>query len=388
MKDITFNSNENKILATIKDFFVARSINDHLHFIDRWVELLLSGQRYYKWTKPDDLHLYYEKIDKLFEQVYELIKQPELFIKLKADQTIEMDFLAKEKQKNDYFSYVLKEKQLVNPFKTFNAIFKKHDFNYYHKALKIWLAKGLQDKCNAANGLCIFPLYGALKKIILACWLIFKRTIDKNSFTHNTEPNTRLNFALTEPSLFVNKDVNDPFSVIESLFSFTNLSGYRKELQIWYQSATVEDKAHDEPNNLLFIFNQYQLLIQAGYFIVANNVNYHPQPNRFGNQTMAQWLGVVRDQQIKAGQLDLSDETARLLTMQERANPLIYCRATLTHQNVIKLRLGLKEWLDAGLSKTTSIYDIAPEYIFDQYITLQKLTEAFYLIITAQLEKK
>ena len=62
-------------------------------------------------------------------------------------------------------------------------------------------------------------------------------------------------------------------------------------------------------------------------------------------------------------------------------NPLLYCTENLTLNHVIKLRVGLKEWLEAALSKSTSITCLDPSYIFDQFEELQKMLEALFLLI-------
>ena len=70
--------------------------------------------------------------------------------------------------------------------------------------------------------------------------------------------------------------------------------------------------------------------------------------------------------------------------MKHQLDPLAFCKETLTLNNIVQLRYGLSEWLDAGLSNRSSINSLPPAYGFAQYLTLQKLIEAFYLIITIQ----
>lgn len=383
MKDITFNPNEIKFMDGIQEFFGTRTVKNHLTFIDKWMELLLGGKFHKRWTKPGDLYFFYERIEVLFQVSHQLHQTPKSFVELEASATVDKDFLAIEKQLLTYFPHQLKKKELLNPLKAIRAVFKEQDLQYYQQTLKEWVAEGLNDNCATENADYIIPLYTNAKKLIAACWLIHERVATKNSFKSLTYPNPLFNFALTEPFLFNAEEVNDPYSVVESFFNFTNLSGYREELQKCFIAAITERLAHEKPSTLFFIHNQYISLIQAGYIIVSKKISYVPKPNKYAGKTLGQWMLDVRDKDAKNGELDKSDEAPHLLSMQERANPLAYCSEILTDANLVKLRFGLSEWLGAGLSCNTSIDGLDYDCAFGLYLTLQKLTEAFYLIITA-----
>ncbi|TKC10419.1 hypothetical protein FA048_09525 [Pedobacter polaris] len=383
MKDNIFNLNETKFLDDIQGFFSTSALNDHLLFIDYWMELLLGGKPRKKRINLSNLYFFYEKMVILFESCHELLQLPQELPLLENKAKVETTFLITEKQTLSYFPYQLKVQELINPFKAIKAVFKKHDLHFYLQILKKWIAVGLNTGSIIENTTFIVPLYGNAKKLIAACWLIHERIVSKNSFRIPTYQNPLLNFALTEPFLFEPKVAANPFSMIESFFSFTNLSGYRQELQKWYTAAITENLRYENPNDLFFIYNQYLLLIQAGYFIVTNNLTYKPKPNQNNQQVFGQWLLKIRDDHIENGELTLSDESPHLLALNYRTNPLAYCKEQLTLPNIIKLRLGLKEWLEAGLSNNVDINGITPEYAFEQYLTLQKITEAFYIIITA-----
>jgi len=382
MKDITFNSNETKFLNAVRVFFGIRNVNNHLIFIDKWMELLLGGKRQKRWTNSGDLYFFYERIEILFEACYQLHSAKEGFATIEAKAKVNNDFLAKEKQVLTYFPYQLKEQELINPLKALHTIYGKQDFTYYQKALKEWLAEGLNTKQSSESIDCIVPLYNNAKTLIAACWLINERVTTKNSFKTPTYPNPLLNFALTEPRLFTEEEVNSPYLMIEEFFNFTNLSGYREELQDWFITVINEDLAAKNPNDCLFIYNQYTQLIQAGYIIVAQKLPYVPKPNKSDGRTMGQWMLGKRDSDVAKGEIMVSDEEPHVLSLDERAAPMDYCIEALSHENVAKLRFGLQEWLDAGLSENSSIHGLSDEYAFGFYLTLQKLTEAFYLIIT------
>ncbi|TCC90064.1 hypothetical protein EZ428_12300 [Pedobacter frigiditerrae] len=382
MKDLTFNSNETKFLDGIQEFFGTRTVINHLTFIDKWMELLLGGKPSKRWTKPADLYYFYERIEALFEVSYQLNKATEGYVSLAASATLDQAFLETEQYALTYFPYQLKEQHLLNPLKAIKAIFKKQDLQYYKQTLREWVAEGLNDNYATENADYIIPLYTNAKKLIAACWLFHERVVTKNSFKKPSYPNPLLNFALTEPRLFTEEEVKSPYLMIEEFFNFTNLSGYREELQDWFMSVINEDIAAKKPNDCLFIHNQYTQLVQAGYIIVAQKLPYVPKPDKHDGRTMGQWMLDKRDSDISEGEIMLGDEEPHVLSLAERAAPMEYCTEALSHDKVVKLRFGLQEWLDAGLSENSSIHGIGDEYAFSFYLTLQKLTEAFYLIIT------
>jgi hypothetical protein len=382
MKDLTFNSNETKFLDGIQEFFGTRTVINHLTFIDKWMECLLGGKTHKKWTKPADIYFFYERIEDLFEASYPL-HQSDGLVALQASITVDESFLAIEKQVLTYFPHQLKERELLNPLKALMAIFKKQDLHYYQKTLREWVGEGLNENYAAENADYIIPLYTNAKRLIAACWLIHERVITKNSFKKPTYPNPLLNFALTEPRLFSEEEASNPYLMVEDFFNFTNLTGYREKLKDWFAIAINKDLASENPKNCLFMHHQYTQLIQAGYLIVTQQLLYVPKPDKHNGKTMGQCMFGKRDSDVAKGEMMLSDEEPHVLNLAERAAPMDYCLEALSHDNVVKLRFGLQEWLDAGLSENSSIHDLNDEYAFGFYLTLQKLTEAFYLIITA-----
>ncbi|RZK60027.1 MAG: hypothetical protein EOO91_02985 [Pedobacter sp.] len=381
MKDLTFNSNETKFLDGIQEFFGTRTVINHLIFIDKWMELLLGGKSSKKWTKPADIYFFYERIEDLFETSYQLHHSTDGFEALQTSAKVDESFLETEKQTLTYFPYQLKEQELLNPLKAIRAVFKKQHLHYHQQILREWVGEGLNNYA-AGNADYIIPLYSNVKRLVNACWLVHERVVAKNSFKKPTYPTPLISFALTEPRLFTEEEAGNPYLMIEDFFNFTNLSGYREELQDWFMTAINEDLAAKKPNDCLFIHNQYTQLIQAGYVIIAQKLPYAPKPDKHDGRTMGQWMLDKRDSDVAKGEIMLSDEEPHVLSLDERAAPMDYCIEALSYENVAKLRFGLQEWLEAGLSKNSSIHGVGNEYAFGFYLTLQKLTEAFYLIIT------
>lgn len=387
MKDQKINLKEKEFLANIEEFFEARTVNNHLLFIDHWIGLMLGGKKSSRWAKPGDLYYSYQKIEELFQCCNQLLLDHQIFAHIQDSTAVKSQSIAYEKHALKYFPYQLTKKELLNPTNVIRGIFKHKNLMYYQQTLKEWVAAGLGNSYAAENADYIIPLYGNMKKLIEACWLIHERVVSKNSFIPVHYPEPLLNYALTEPNLFNKEEADDPFLMVEEFFELTNLSGYRQELQEWYFLAITTKVAAKKPIDVYFIHNQYSSLIQAGFLITAKNLYYTPKICKNSDSTMGQWLLSVRDHEAENGVLVLSDEAPHVLTMSERADPLAYCKKTLTHENVVKIRFGLKEWLYAGLSSQSRISDFENINPFELYLTLQKLTEAFYLIITANAEE-
>lgn len=381
MKEKILTTKEEEFLESIKDFFQTRSVNEHLIFIDYWVKLILAGKTNKKWTNPSTLYFLYGKLIHLFKSCHKILQNQEYLQSLDTYCILDHLELANEKQTLFFFPYHLKVKEQLHPFEALRRIFNKQDIHACKQQLKEWLADGLHGSSSRYPTDYLIPLYSHIKKLIEACWLIHERVISKNSFKTPVYTDPLLNYALTEPFLFIKEEAENPFLMVESFFNFTNLSGYRKQLQKWYLMAITEELVSENPNDQFFIYNQYLSLVQAGYLISASNLIYIPTITKSNKKTLGQWLLGVRDHNIKNGDLALSDEAPHVLTMAERAAPFTFIKDTLNLANVTQLRYGLKEWLYASYSEQSSIYGLNTEYAYEQYLTLQKLTEAFYLII-------
>ncbi|RZJ76501.1 MAG: hypothetical protein EOO47_18520 [Flavobacterium sp.] len=383
MKDQIFNLDETKFLDVIQEFFGTKTVINQLTFIDKWMELILNGKIRKRFNKPGELYFFYDKINSLFDYCHEFVFSPETFKSVKKISAATTALILLEKKALSYFPYQLKEKDLLNPAEAIKNIFKHQSLQSFKQALKKWYEKGLNSRLFSESTDFIMPLYANIKKLISLCWLINERAQGKNSFEKLIPLNPLHNYALTDPFLFKDNEVENPFSTIEFFFNFTNLSGYRDELQQCYIAAMSSDFAHKRPCTLFYIHNQYISLIQAGYLIVSKKLSYKAEPNKYAGKTLGAWLLSVRDQEIDKGELAISDEAPHVLSMQERKAPMDYCISTLTYENVIKIRAGLQEWLNAGLSDNSGLHYADTAYAYELYLTLQKLTEAFYLIITA-----
>lgn len=381
MKETTLNPKE-EFLAELQDFFQTRSVKGHLLFVDDWMELILSGKARKKWTNPTNIYFLHEKLNKLFTSCHQILKDEEHLDELVLNSKLDKNSLKNENRKLIFAPYHLQKKEQLQPFEALKTIFDKQDINNCILKLKEWLINSLKQNYAINHADYIAPLHGHIKKLIEACWLIHERVITKNSYAQPYYPEPLLKYALTEPFLFFKEEVDDPFSMVEEFFELTNLSGYRRELQEWYFMAITDELSAKKPVDVYFIHNQYSSLIQAGFIITAKNLNYTPNIRKNDESTMGQWLLSVRDHQVKNGILALSDEAPHVLTMSERADPLAYCKKILNLGKVRKLRFGLSEWLEASFSKNSSLHGLDAAYAFEQYLTLQKLTEAFYLVIT------
>ena len=183
---------------------------------------------------------------------------------------------------------------------------------------------------------------------------------------------TNYEFSLSCPLLLSDEYLVNPYLLVESFFSFASLNEYRTDLTQWFKTAINEHHRHENASDLLFIHNQFTQLIHAGYLIGNAHLTYQPMHNYTKqHDTFGQWLLARMDNQY----------IIQTLSPYFKEHPLQYCAKNLTFDHIIKLRYGLKEWLDAALSKNSSITSLDHSYIFDQFEELQKIAEALFLLI-------
>ena len=173
---------------------------------------------------------------------------------------------------------------------------------------------------------------------------------------------------------------NNPYLLIESFFQYTTPFGYRKHLLLWFRYALNEDTCHPKAIELVFLYKQYQNLLNAGYLIAVGDITYIPEPTSPSNKLFGHWLLEVSTKHSMGYQAIVNHEI-HLLGDEERNNPMAFLKQALNLKAVVNLRFGLKEWFEAALTENDSIASLDKEYLFDMFETLQKITEALYLII-------
>jgi len=357
-------TNDEMLLHLIQDFFDCRKLNEHLFFLDNWLETALAKRSHRKYRKLANLSFFTTKFSNLIQSCYEIsIAATSGAVYFKESVKISANYLIEEQKLLLFYPSLLRVQEICNPLLVFQNIFKLRNFDFYSLSAA---TKGQDSKV-------IFKVYNGLKKLIEACWLIHERSISKNSFQQLNTPNPNCNFALSCPLLLSDEFVSNPYLMVEEFFSYASIDEYREDLGQWFSFALNDQESYENATDLLFIHNQFLQLIQAAYLIGIFQISYLPKKGYTAkHETFGHWI---------LASMEGTGYNAQYLSPHFQENPIEYCIEKITINEVIKLRYGLKEWLEAALSKNRSITHLAPYYIFNQFKELQKIMEALFLLI-------
>jgi len=366
-------TNEEIVLHLIEDFFDCRKLPQHLLFLDYWMEKVLANRKHKKYLNATDLNFFSVKLLKLLGVCNALISASAEDIPY-FEEAIKIDknFISSEQKSIIYYPNYLRKKEICNPLLVFQSIFKKMPLDYYVYTLQNLSDEGLSTHVEPKNVKHIFSTYKNLKRMVEACWLIHERSISKNSYQVASANIAGFDFPLSCPLLLTDENLNNPYLFVESFFSFADINEYREDITQWIKAAINEYQRYENPGDLVFIHNQLTQLLHAGYLIGTSHLVYKPIHNYSKlHDTFGHWLLARMENQY----------SIQTLSLHYAQNPLQYCTENLTFNHIIKLRVGLKEWLEAALSKSTSITSLDHSYIFDQFEELQKMLEALFLLI-------
>ena len=366
-------TNEEILLDFIHDLFDCRKLPQHLIFLDSWMEKVLINRPHKKQLCASDLLFFSAKFLRLLGACHEIrSNSKENALYFEESIKIPANFIGKEQKLLTFYPNYLRIKEICNPMLVFHSIFKNDTLDFYNYTLQNWVNEGLSNDNEPENVKLIFPIYKSLKRMIEACWLIHERAVSKNSYQSLSTDHTNIDFSLSCPLLLNDEYRNDPYLQVESFFSFADIHEYREDLTQWFKAALNDQHCYKNANDLLFIHNQFVQLLHAGYLIGISQLVYKPELNyTTQHATFGHWLLARMENQY----------TIQLLSPHFKENPIEYCRENLTLNHVIKIRYGLKEWLEAALSKNSSITSLDHPYLFDQFEDLQKLLEALFLLV-------
>lgn len=367
--------NEEILLDLIHDFFDCRKLPEHLIFLDYWMEQILINQPHKKYLNPPDLIFFASKFLNLLTACNEMRHvYDENLLYFEESVRTHVNFIQNEQKLLAYYPNYLRTKEICNPILVFHSIFKNHNLEFYKNSLQNWINESLSIKDEPEKVKLIFPTYRNLKRMIEACWLIHERLITKNSYQSSKIDLQINNFESSCPLLLKDEYLSNPYLMIESFFSFARLDEYREDLTQWFKAALNECGRYESANDLLFIHNQFVQIIHAAYLIGTSQFVYQPTTNYTKQHaTFGHWLLARMENRY----------TIQTLSPHFKENPIAYCSENLTLDHVIKIRYGLKEWLEAALSENNSITSLDHNYIFDQFEDLQKILEAVFLLIVA-----
>lgn len=366
-------SKEETLTCAIHDFFDCRKLGDHLTFLDLWMEKVILNQHYKKFLKRVDLHFFFNKFLNLLTACDDLTQsEPINFLHFEESVKIPEHFIQLEQKALLFYPNYLRRKEICNPIVAIAAIFKRHKLDYYREALHYLVNADLASQNESKHKKLLYSTYTSLKKMVEACWLIHERYVSKNSYAAIPQNPIVDDFALSCPLLLRDEYLDNPYLMIESFYSFASLKEYKEDITYWFRLALNEQANHEHPVDLLFIHNQLIQLVHAGYIIGTTKLRYEPSRNYTKrHDTFGHWL-----LDRTANEVDIQS-----LSKHYRENPLEYCIEHLTLKEVIHLRYGLKEWLEAALSVKNSITALDHTYVFDQFESLQKILEALFLLI-------
>ena len=366
---------EEILLHFIHDFFDCRKLSEHLIFLDYWMEKVLINQSHKKYLNASDLLFFSTKFLNLLTACHDIYHaHHKNLLYFEESVKIHENFILDEQKLLTFYPNYLRSKEICDPTLIFNSIFKNHTLDFYKNALENWVKESLSIKDKPSIVKLIFPTYRNLKRMIEACWLIHERLVSKNSYLPLNVNFQIQDFSASCPLLLKDEYLSNPYLMIESFFSFASIDEYREDLTQWFKAALNDCRSYEKPNDLLFIHNQFVQIIHAGYLIGSSQLIYQPTPNYTKlHATFGHWLLARLENQY----------TIQTLSPHFKENAIAYFSENLTLNHVIKLRYGLKEWLEAALSENNSITSLDHTYIFDQFEDLQKILEAMFLLIVA-----
>lgn len=359
----------------LESFFESRTVSQHIRFLEEWLHLVLTDKFYTKWNNPADILFFYNQFVELYEHSSKLIEDQ------RASEEVDSNSAARAQLKLSYEPQYLSTEEILNPLLAIQGVFKDYDFAYYKSALYEWLEEALNSALSDIDGAEIFPIYANTKKLIEANWLLLQYLVSKDQQEKNVK--TLICFEQTCPLLLQKSYLNDPYKEIESFFSGASLGEYRKDLKDWFRAALIEHVSFKRSSKLIYFHSQLIQLIHAGYLIVNNNLIYQRnEPYCSNANTFKDWIIGVKAKTEEETGVETFNYDVFALSDAEKRDPLQYVYKTLKLKKIKEIRYGLQEWLYCALSKQNSLMDIEDQYILKLYETLEKLLEAFFLLVT------
>lgn len=363
------------LILFLESFFELRTLAEHLCFFEEWMQLVMTDEFYTKKHNPADILYFHDQFLELYKHSSDLIEDQIAFGKL----NLAISSSGVNSKLNDEPQY-LSDEETVNPLLALQIVFKDFDFAYYKSTLRHWLEESLNAAFSDVIGASIFPLYSNTKKLIEACWLLHNCLAEEHQETQKL--NTLIYFEQTCPLLVQQSHVADPYLEIESFFRDASLGEYRKDLKNWFRAALTKRKSFKRSNTLIYFHGRLIQLIHAGYLIINNNLVYQRDEPYCSNAiTFKDWINGMKTNYEMENGMATSAYDVYALSDNEKLRPLEYLSKTLKLRKIKQLRYGLQEWLYCGLSNKNSLMGIDDKYILKLYETLEKLLEAFFLLI-------
>ncbi len=360
----------------LRRFFDYQTPEKHLQFLAH--SLLISKEEPLSFASSiGEDRLYFKK--QLFSLIHTAIHYRSLVQSPPELSVLDRYFFVEEAQKLRFYPYFLPEEELAFPFSMLHpaeAFGTSFPLSASEESFEHHFSESMLHLNDTS-----FPLYFHLQQFIGACWLIHERYVSGRSFQRATYQEPQLQYALSCPHLLQNEELEYPFLLIEQFFSFASLQDYQNDIQQWFKLALIEEEMSSRPADLLFIYHQLELLLQAGYLIVKHQIPYlfsHPHSTR--QKPLVEWLIQLKKYHPEEALNSFFSEI-HFLENNYRQDPMAYCRLFFTEKELPSFRNGLNEWLIAAMSNSTSISSLPPAFLFEQFEKMQKMIEALYLLL-------
>ena len=362
------NSLPKEINVVVESFFSNLEIDECYHTIDVWRELALSETCWSEHISPSDIIMLHDKLIELIASCYRLnFKNFDTAPKARSANS-----LAGSPQRIRFLSRL----EAQEPLLVLSELTHQHDLKFYQDTFRNLLMRSLSKNAdtNFQNSLNVF---GFMKRLVEACWIIRCRRAAGNGFSQD--------FLYTDPTLLGYDDLNRPFDVLEEFFSGASLGAYRMELKDWFNAALTTGKQLKKPADFLYFYKQITGVIQAVYLILKDQLIYDPRRKYTeSGETFVEWINRIRMRRIDLGEEVHWEYEVYALAPEMQNDVHGYLRQSLTIPRISEIRYGLQCWLSAALSTNQSISTLEDQYVFPLYEEMEKLIEASYLLIIAQ----
>jgi len=167
----------------------------------------------------------------------------------------------------------------------------------------------------------------------------------------------------------------DPYQVINHFFDAGSITEMKKLFTAACTAALSQQYSWQRgcPGNLLYFYEQLELLVEACYLISINK-----KYNR-------KYLKKIQHQFKKRSLQKIQLPT--LLSATECSNPFLVMQSFFELHSIKKWKQWLYAWMEAGLSDYDVLQSIGTQSILPYHLHVQKLMDACWCI-NAALEKK
>jgi hypothetical protein len=179
LSSFIYDQIENPI-ETLKSFFNHKDLQTHLKQLKQWRNVVETNA-YFEINTFFSPFFEHKMICNLINATYLLYKEDDKPIHPIQNLTAKAQekYLNHECLSLDLYAKHLSTAELINPFLVFKQFYETHPIQFYHQQLYEWLTIGMSPNVATVDKMTLENVYKNLRRLIEACWLIYKR--DSNS---------------------------------------------------------------------------------------------------------------------------------------------------------------------------------------------------------------